>query len=255
LLGEAGHEVTALGRDVDLSVPLERHGLPAVDSVVHLAQANVPFPEGALALHRVNTVSTAELLEHARTAGAQSFVYASSGSIYGFGDGAVREDDPRRATDFYAVTKRNGEALVEAYAPYLSTVIVRPFTPYGPGQRGRLVPGLVARVRDGVAVTLNEGGRPRLTPIYVDDALRVLAAAVGLEGHHAVNLAGDDVTDIRALAETIGKAIGREPVFEQGPGRSGDLIGDNGRLHELFPGPLVPLAEGLRRTVLAEAVV
>jgi nucleoside-diphosphate-sugar epimerase len=83
----------------------------------------------------------------------------------------------------------------------------------------------------------------------------VLAAAVGLEGHHAVNLAGDDVTDIRALAETIGKAIGREPVFEQGPGRSGDLIGDNGRLHELFPGPLVPLAEGLRRTVLAEAVV
>jgi UDP-glucose 4-epimerase len=255
VLAEVGHEVTALGRDVDLSLPLDRDALPAVDAIVHLAQANVPFPEGALDLYRVNTVSTAELLELARECGAGHFVYASSGSVYGFGDGAVAEDDPRRASDFYAVTKRNAEALVEAYAPFLSTVILRPFTPYGPWQRGRLVPGLVARVRDGRPVTLNERGRPRLTPVYLDDVLRVLAAAVELEGHHVVNLAGDEVTDIRGLAGLIGEALGREPVFEQGPGRSGDLIADNGRLHELFaPGPLVSLAAGVRRTVLAEVV-
>ena len=263
-LAEAGHEVVAAARDVaraprdatvlelDLSRPLDRGRLPEVDAIVHLAQANVPFPDGALDLYRVNTVSTAELLEHARSSGAQRFVYASSGSIYGLGEGPVAEDDPRRAVDFYAVTKRNAEALVGAYAPYFATTVLRPFAPYGPGQRGRLIPGLVERVREGRPVTLNEGGRPRLTPIFVDDVLRVLAAAVALDGHHTVNLAGDETASVRDLAALIGEAIGSEPVFEHGSGRSGDLIADNRRLHGLFEtGPLVGLAEGLRRTALA----
>ncbi|MGH3104117.1 MAG: NAD-dependent epimerase/dehydratase family protein [Gaiellaceae bacterium] len=268
-LTDAGHEVVALARDgrglagrdaiavveADLSRPLDRGTIPAVDAAIHLAQANVPFPDGARELFRVNLLSTQELLEAAREAGATRFLYTSSGSIYGLGEGAVAEDDPRRATDFYPATKQASEALVRAYAPFFGTTILRPFAPYGPGQNGRLIPGLIGRVRDGRPVTLNGGGRPRLTPIFVDDAVRVILAALETDGNHLVNLAGDEVVSIRDLGELIGEALDREPVFEDGGSGAGDLIGLNARMHELYsPGRLVPLRDGLRATVLAEAI-
>ena len=259
-----GHEAVALGHDgsripagegitpvvVDLSAPLDDRAIPKFDAVVHLAQANVPFPDGANALFRVNVVSTQELLDLARRRGASRFVYASSGSVYGLGEGAVAEDDPRRADDFYGVTKRSGELVVGAYRDHVGTAILRFFAPYGPGQVNRLIPGLIARVRAGQAVTLRGGGRPRMTPIYVDDAVEAIVRSIESDDHLVVNVAGDETASIRDLAELIGAVVGREPVFEDAGGEAaGDLIAANDRLHELLgANELVPLDEGLRRT-------
>ena len=268
-LAAAGHEVHALVRDrsrfettsaasvvvADLARPLERRSLPLVDAVVHLAQANVPFPDAARELYLVNTLSTQELLEYARQVGARRFVFTSSGSIYGLGEGAVTEDDSRRATDFYAVTKRNAEQLVEVYREFFSTAVLRPFAPYGPTQQGRLISGLVDRIRAGSPVTLNEGGRPRITPLFIDDAIRMLVTAVDLEGHQVVNLAGDQVASIRDLALLVGEVLGREVEFAPGNAAVGDLMADNSRMHEVFePGSLVSLETGIRITALAEAL-
>ena len=150
-LAEAGHDVVAAARDVarDASrrhgararslAPLDRGRCRRVDAVVHLAQANVPFPDGALDLYRVNTVSTAELLEHARATGARAFVYASSGSIYGLGDGPVARGrsaarEPTSTPSRSATPRRSSRRTRRT----LATVVLRPFAPYGPGQRGRL---------------------------------------------------------------------------------------------------------------------
>jgi UDP-glucose 4-epimerase len=267
-LADEGHEVLALARrpeavathegvtpvECDLEEPLELD-LGRVDAIVHLAQGNVPLPEGGRELFRVNTASTVELLEWGRRSGAQRFVYASSGSIFGLGDGVVDESTVRRSDHLYAVTKEAAERLVQSFAPaYESTAILRPFAPYGPAQQGRLIPGLIERVRAGRPVTLNEGGRPRMTPMYVGDTVRAFAAAVELDGHHVVNVAGDEVVSIRDLAELIGEALGREPVFEEGPGAAGDLVSANAHMHELLGlGRLVVLADGLRATALAGA--
>jgi nucleoside-diphosphate-sugar epimerase len=262
-----GHEAIALGHDaaripagdsitrvvVDLTSPLDDDALPAFDAVVHLAQANVLFPDGSRELFRVNAVSTQELIELARRRGASQFVYASSGSVYGLGEGAVDEDDPRRGDDFYAVTKRAGELAVRAYRDHVGTAVLRFFAPYGPGQVNRLIPGLIARVSNGEAVTLRGGGRPRMTPIYVDDAVEAIVRSLESDEHLVLNVAGDETASIRDLAEKIGVVVGREPVFEDaGGGAPGDLIARNDRLHGLLGGrSLVALDEGLRRTVRA----
>ncbi len=161
-LEAGGHEVYALARPdqadrlpggtpvlVDLRTPLAGGGLPAVEAVVHLAQANVPFPDGANALYRVNTVATQELLDHARRAGAGRFVFTSSGSVYGFGDRVVTEDDKLAGGDFYATTKIHAERLVTHYRDFFGTTTLRLFMPYGPGQRNRLIPALIGRVERG----------------------------------------------------------------------------------------------------------
>jgi UDP-glucose 4-epimerase len=267
-LAEDGHDVLALARrpesvaardgvtavECDLTRPLDID-LGGVDAIVHLAQANVRLPEGARELFNVNTYGTHELLDWGRRNGVARFVFASSGSIYGLGDEVVDEDTPRRANDLYAVTKRAAEQLVESYAAeYEATAILRPFAPYGPGQEGRLVPGLIRRVRAGEPVTLVDGGRPRMTPMFVDDTVRAFAAALELDGHHVVNVAGDEVVSIDELATAIADALGTDPVFEERPGAAGDLIADNRRMHELLGvGGLVPLAEGIRATALAAA--
>lgn len=265
-LAAEGHEVHALGHDADrivtdggvravvadLSRPLEPGALPQVDAVVHMAQANVPFPDGATQLLAVNAGSTLELLDHARRTGARSFVFTSSASVYGLGDRRYREEDAPAASDFYSFTKLTAERLVASYSEFFSTVVLRLVAPYGPGQRGRLIPSLVQRVREGRPVTLNDGGRPAMNPIYVADVVELLTRALAVEGHRVVNVAGDEPATIRDLAELIGRAVGRDPVFETGTGAAGDLVVENRRMHELLGGrPLVPLADGLAQTAAA----
>jgi nucleoside-diphosphate-sugar epimerase len=258
----ATHEVIALGHDesrippgdgieplvVDLRDAADAV-LPKVDAIVHLAQANAPFPEGALDLHAVNTAATVALLDHARRCGASRFVFASSGSVYGLGDRAWTEDDVPAATDFYSGTKLAAEHFVRAYAPFFGTTVMRLAAPYGPGQHNRMIPRLIAKVQERRPITLNAGGRPRMNPIYVTDVVAVVAAALQSAGDQLVNVAGDDVVSIRELAERIGKVVGVEPVFEPGDGTAGDLVCSNDRMRAVFGlSSLVALDDGLART-------
>lgn len=259
------HDVIALGHDPDriphdsgaepLVVDLRRLSelsLPEVDAVVHLAQANVPFPDGALDLHAVNTGATAALLDHARRCGATRFVFASSASVYGFGDRPWTEDDVPAANDFYSATKLAAERFVRAYETFFGTTVLRFVAPFGPGQRGRMIPRLVENVRAGNPITLNVDAQPRMNPVYIDDVVTTVLAALASKGHQLVNVAGDDTASIRELAESIGRALDRAPVFEQGDGRAGDIVCANDRLKkELGVSGLVPLEEGLRRTAAA----
>jgi nucleoside-diphosphate-sugar epimerase len=243
---------------LDLAAPLDDVALPAVDAIVQLAQANVPYPERALELYRVNTLSTLGLLDACARTGARRFVHASSGTVYGLGDRPFRESDPVRHHQLYATTKIHAEDLVERYADVLAgAVSLRLFAPYGPGQVNRMVPGIIGRVRDGRAVSLVEGGRPRMNPIYVDDAVGAILAALEVDGHRIVNVAGDEVVTIRDIAEAAGRALGVEPVFEEAGGAAaGDVIGDTTALRAwLGDQPFVPLADGVARTAAAVAEV
>jgi UDP-glucose 4-epimerase len=143
-LALASHEVVALGHDearlpsgpgiVPLVADLRDIAgvtLPPVDAIVHLAQANAPFPDGVVDLHAVNTGSTVALLDHARRCGARRFVFASSASVYGFGDRPWSEDDRPAATDFYSATKLAAEGFVRAFQPFVGTTILRLVAPYG----------------------------------------------------------------------------------------------------------------------------
>ena len=229
-------------RDIQAILPT------AIDAVLHLAQANVAFPGGAADLWEVNAGSTARLLEWARQAGAQSFVLASTGSVYGNGDRPWREDDPAVGPGAYPATKIAAERILSAYAPYMATVALRLFAPYGPGQRGRMVPGIVGRVRNGTPVSLREGGRPRINPIYVDDVSGILADATRLTGIHLINVGGDEVLSIADIATHAGAALGIAPVFEEAPGTTGgDTVGDVTQMANVF-------GKGRARTSFAEGV-
>jgi UDP-glucose 4-epimerase len=264
-LAERGDEAYALVRDPgsapsaahrvvvhDLARPLEADTVPVVDAIAHLAHHPlVAVPEHATALYRLNTMSTQELLDAARRVEARRFLYASSGAVYGFSEAPLRETDPPRARDLYALTKLHAEELVNAHGEFLEPIVVRPFFPYGPGQSGRLVSNLIQRVRAREPVLLREAARPRVNPIYVDDAVRAFVAALDGPAPNVVNVAGAEVVSVAELAEAIGRAVGVEPIFEKDAAPAeGDLVADASRMHALLgTDELATLEEGLGKTV------
>lgn len=255
------HELYAVERDpqraaqnetaslvmMDLARTLDVSALPAqIDIIIHLAQANVPFPEAANELWAVNSTTTQQLLDYGRGARARQFVLASSGDVYGRRTGLCKETDAAAPASYYGLTKRVAEMLVEAYSDYLRPCIVRLFQPYGPGQSDRLIPKLADRIRRGRVVRLNKDDRPRMTPVYVDDVTRAIESAIDSSHSGTVNIAGDRVVSVRELAEEIGRTLGREPFFEESGQESADMMG-SGELMKQVLGkwPMVSLADGL----------
>jgi nucleoside-diphosphate-sugar epimerase len=239
----------------DLLEPLEAAGLPdRVDAVVALAQSRDyrAFPERAHEIFAVNVRATLDLLEYARAAGAETFVYTSTGGLYGQSE-LARETDPATAEApdpslrFYLNSKRASEAMVDSYASLLRTVVLRPFFVYGPGESRMLIRTLAERVAAGERVTVVGDPGMRINPIYVRDMARAADAALRSDAEGIFNLAGDEQVTIRELVEMIAAAAGVSPDIVGGPGDSGQLIGDNTRMREVLGvTPETPLSDGLR---------
>lgn len=226
---------------------------PRVNAVIHLAQANVAFPEGADELFRVNVDSTHRLAAYARRAGASRFIYASSGSVYAPGAGPLTETGPRAPHGFYGVTKRCSELLLEAFKPFFDVSILRLFVPYGPGQHGRMIPNIVQAVRDGRPVVLVNDGRPRMNPVFIDDVVEVMSQALSKPGSQVVNVAGPREVNVRDIATMAGEVLGRPPVFEErSQPECWDLLGDTTAFRRLFAlNKWTAPEEGIRRLVEA----
>lgn len=262
------HEVIALARRaeqaglgrglsliaMDLTGPLNIPALPTqVDVIIHLAQANVTFPEAANELFAVNTGVTQQLLDYGRRTGAQQFILASTGDVYGSRLGLCRESDMAAPVSYYGATKYASELLVNAYASYLKPCVLRLFQPYGPGQVNRLIPRLADRIRQAQTIRLNQGNRPHVTPIYIDDVVSTFEMAIDLSYAGRLNVAGNTVVSLRSLVEALGQVLGVEPSFEETDVETGDMMGDNSRLKEaLGISPCVGLNEGLSRTFANE---
>ncbi len=238
--------------ECDLSLPLALSVLPKnIDAIVHLAQANVPFPDKAGDLFRVNTVSTQELLDYGRQAGIKSFIYASSGSIYGQGKTAFKEDDIPQPRDFYSVSKYSSELLIGQYRPYFNTAVLRFFAPYGQGQKRRLIPNLIERVKNGEEIQVYNDGNPKMNPIYVTEVVEIIKRLLKLNGHFILNVGGERAYFIKEIADLAGRLTGVMPRYKflTDPSKQ-DLFGDISRMKsQIGFEPRISLSEGLRLMV------
>lgn len=250
----AGSPGSAIWHELDLSTPCDFGGLPAApDAVVYLAQSEHfrEFPRRAEEIFQVNTVNLLRALEYARARGCRTFVYGSSGGVYGTGETSMSEQieiAARGDLGFYLSSKLCSEIVAQNYTPFLGVVILRYFFVYGPGQRqSMLVPRLIQRVRGGEPVDLQGEEGIRINPVYVTDAAAATARALSLSGSHTINIGGPDVLTLRRLCETVGEAVGRSPVFRVNRSASpGHLTADIRRMREVLVAPRVPFAEGLK---------
>ena len=203
--------------------------------VVHHA-ALISVPESVdrpVDYHAVNATGTLAVLEAARAAGVNRFVYASTSAVYGDGPGQPKVEtmvpDP---VSPYAVSKYAGERYVSAYAKLhgMATVSLRYFNVFGQGQNphsqyGAAIPAIVTRVLRDERPTIYGDGEQTRDFCHVSNVVRanLLAAAADHLRGQVVNVGTGrraSVNDIVAAANRLaGKRV--EPVHA--PPRAGDV--------------------------------
>jgi nucleoside-diphosphate-sugar epimerase len=266
LLSDHRHEIFCLVRPgtscasgvTPVFCDLARHAaigtFPPVDTIIHLAQSHQyrNFPIAAEDILAINTLATARLLDCARQRGVQTFILASTASVYSACNPLCQEDAALQPDNFYAATKVAAEALMRPYASQYRTCVLRLFTPYGPGQRNRMIPVLIDRVRERRPITLDgEQGGLRLSVTYVCDVAATFRAAAEEGWHGTYNVAAPERTCVREIANTIGRVLGITPVFQRtGRPEPSPLLADLNRLAAMCdPGKFCSLDEGIRRTL------
>ena len=249
---DAGEGITWIHQD--FSQKLDFALFPVkLDTIIHLAQSKNyrNFPEQAIDIFDINVSSTVQLLDYGRRAGISSFVYASTGGVYGYKDSPLLETDTPGPSGFYPYSKYISECLVKSYSTYFGTEILRYFFVYGEGQRDMLMPNLIGSITAGRPVTIhNQRGR-RINPIYVDDAVRATVAASSVQGNEIVNIAGNETISILELAELIGRLVNKKPKVDfVTENQKIDMIADISKMKsKLDVNPRISLKEGLSRVV------
>ena len=252
----------AHGRHIpmDFSKKLEKRPLPdAVDAVIHLVQSEHfrEFPEKAMSVFRVNSLSTMYMLDYAKKAGAKTFVMASSGGVYGYGDRGFSEDAPiesRGDLGFYLGTKLCSEVLSDCYSSFMNVIILRFFFVYGPGQRkNMLVPRLVQSVKDGRPIMLHGHDGIRINPTYVLDAVEAISESLDMTSSQKINVGGPEILSMRQIGEVIGQVVGKEPLFEmQKDVKPQSIIGDVKKMSRLLHRPRWFFQDGVESYVRSQ---
>lgn len=192
-LRDAGHTVTALGRNEQTGRELQRAGMRFVradlkkrDDVVNACQGiDVVFHCGALSspwgrysdFYHANVLGTRHVIEGCRMHGIERLIHVSTPSIYfSYTDRYnVAEHDPlpRRFANAYAQTKYMAEQVAfQACQAGLPLIIVRPRALFGPGDT-TIIPRLI-RANEKGFVPLIDGGRALLDVTYIDNAVDAL---------------------------------------------------------------------------------
>lgn len=208
------------------------------ESDAEMEQANVALPTAALAL--------------AKRAGARGFINI---------DTVLAADASR-----YAASKARFRRLLQRWAgdSAMPVVNLRMEHLYGPGDAGdRFVPWLIERCRAGdTAVALGRGDREREFVHVADAVAACLSVLRGLSawpaGWHDTRVCGER-TSIRQLAESVRALVGGTGTALQfgaraeRPDEIERSLPDDRMLRASGWRRCIPLAEGLRATVLETA--
>ncbi|GAC1361631.1 MAG: SDR family oxidoreductase [Actinomycetota bacterium] len=233
----------------------------AIDLVFHLAgnsyvPPSIDDPISDLAQNAAMTLSVLEALRH--LAAPPLLVFVSSAAVYGDCQRVpMDEDHPLRPVSPYGISKLAAEQYVSLYSALhrVPSIVVRPFSLYGPGQYKQVVYDLLGRAFGG-SVALEVRGSPEVARDFVFVA-DVAQALVGLARRAAgqgevYNLASGQSTTLRALAETLLHVTGLAlPLRFTGKVREGDplrWVGGVEKSRALGVRCSTPLEDGLRQT-------
>jgi UDP-glucose 4-epimerase len=208
-----------------------------------------------------NILGTLRLLEAAKSAGVQRFLFASTGgAIYGDPvEVPQRESHPAAPLSPYGCAKLSVEHYLHVYHVVhgLPFVALRYANVYGPRQSAKGEAGVIAiftrALLEGRTPTINGSGEQTRDYVFVDDVVRANMAASDGDFTGAFNVGTGVETSVNQLYDAIAAALGVASPAHHGPAKPGEQqrsVLDGTKLRALanLPEP-VAIDDGLRRTV------
>jgi nucleoside-diphosphate-sugar epimerase len=203
----------------DVTLPLAISSSVKIDYIIHAASQASPlyYSVDPIGTQNANTYGTSNLLQIAKEKNVKSFLFFSSGEVYGVlqpHQVPTKENDygyldPLLLRSCYGESKRMGENICVCWHHQYKTPvkIVRPFHTFGPGmdlEDGRVFADFVADIVHNRDIVMKSAGTDVRAFCYLADAtlgfLKVLL--YGKDGE-AYNVGSDKETSIRELAEIL----------------------------------------------------
>ncbi len=225
--GLVGHERCTL-HEADLcdEAAIERIiGGARPRSIAHLgAYGGVRYSIGRAKLYtQANIVGTVNVLEAAREAEVETFVFASTSSVYGHTTRLpfVESDPCNEPLAPYPASKKACEVLGYTYHNLhgMNFTAVRFFSVYGPRGRPDMMPFMsMHRIVRDEAITLYDGGELKRDWTYVDDIVSGVVSAMDRPvGYQVVNLGRGEPVVMSDFIEIIEKLTGRRAKLHTPP--------------------------------------
>lgn len=258
----------------DISQPVDAIGT-GFDVIIHAAsQASPTFfetdPVGTL---NANVLGTHHLLNRAITDATESFLYLSSGEVYGATETVPTPEDaygyldPLTVRSCYAESKRMAETMAVSYHHQhgVPVSIVRPFHTYGPGVRlddGRVFADFVDDVFHNRPIVMKSDGSARRAFCYLADAtIGFFTVLLNGERGQAYNVGNEDAEySILELAHALGAQFDLAVVEKPRSTGSAYAVSsisrsapNTAKLRALGWTPTTGVLEGFRRTVASMA--
>ncbi|MDW7759387.1 MAG: SDR family oxidoreductase [Acidobacteriota bacterium] len=210
----------------------------------------------------INVTGTLNMLLAARDAGVESFVFASSSSVYGDDPGLPKKEGREGAPlSPYAASKLAGEVYGRIFHDLYGfrAVSLRYFNVFGPrqdpfSQYAAVIPLFITRMLEGRAPIIYGDGEQSRDFTYVADIVEanILAASAEPAGGAVMNVACGRRTTVNHLAEILARELGAEVRAVHADPRPGDILhsyADIERAGRLIGfKPSVPLEDGLAAT-------
>ena len=243
-----------------------RQSVKDMEWVFHEAAAvSVPFsvehPDQA---HRVNVDGMFYLLDAARHAKVQRFVFAASSSAYGDDpdSAAKREGNLPRPLSPYAVSKLLGENYCRVFALCygMNTVALRYFNVFGPRQNPKsqyaaAIPAFATMILNDQPPTIYGDGEQTRDFTFIEnvvDANLLAAQSQGLGGQ-VFNVATGNSYSVNFVIAQLNRILGKNVQPKYAPQRAGDVkhsLADISLATRLLKfKPRVSFEEGLARTI------
>ncbi len=262
-----GHDRNIAHHRTNASFTLEKENISNIEPdskifkdakyVFHFAGIGdiVPSIEKPIAYMQTNVQGTVRILEAARTAGVQKFVYAASSSCYGLAATPTREDHVIQPMYPYALSKYQGEQAVfhwnKVYG--LKANSIRIFNAYGTRVRTTGVYGAVFGVffkqkLSNKPYTLVGDGTQTRDFIYVTDVAKAFLAAAETEKSGEVfNVGAGNPQSINRLVELLGGDVVHLP---KRPGEPDCTWADITKITSLLDWkPTIEFKEGVAKMV------
>lgn len=213
----------------------------------------VPSIERPADYMSVNVQGTVKVLECARAAGVEKFVYAASSSCYGLADVPTAEDHPIRPQYPYALSKYQGEqAAFHWHQVYdLPVNSVRIFNAYGTRSRTSGAYGAVfgvflrQKIAEKPLTVVGDGTQSRDFLYVTDVAAAFLAAAETPMTGKIWNLGAGNPQPVNKIVELLG---GDRITLPKRPGEPDCTFADITRIKaDLGWAPKISFEEGVGR--------
>jgi len=222
--------------------------------VFHLAALAdiVPSIQAPMEYFDANVNGTTVVVDAARRAGVQKFIYTASSSCYGIPDDFPTDEDAEIRPQYpYALTKWMGEEIVRHWgAVYgLPFVSLRLFNVYGPRSRtsgtyGAVFGVFLAQKLAGHPMTIVGDGEQSRDFTYVSDVVSAfIPAALSATSGEVMNVGSGASHSVNRLAQLLG---GPAVNIPKRPGEPDVTLAETARIRDLLGWqPTVSFEEGV----------